>query len=218
MSGKARARVVAALVLNSLVLVLEVVSTPMVVSSMGLGMFQFYTEDSNYLMLAASLVLACLYARRLVDGRAVPRWAMLLKYLATTCLVVTFVVVVAVLAPIMSASGQNGYQLMLASGSMPYRHLLCPAIAFVSFVFLDDGPSLRVGDAWLALVPTLAYACVAVAGNVARLMVGPYPFLRVYEQPVWASVLWCLLVVGGAYLLARGLLALRSRNRRETDA
>ena len=42
-------------------------------------------------------------------------------------------------------------------------------------------------------------------------MVGPYPFLHVYEQPVWASVLWFIAIPGGAYLIA---LLLRFGRRR----
>lgn len=217
LSKESRTRGIVSLALNSLVLTLEVVSTPMVVSSMGAGMFRFYTEDSNYLMMIASGALVYFYSRRLRSGRPVPRWAILLAYLATSCLLVTFVVVVSVLAPIMCASGQNGYQVMLVSGSMLYRHLLCPGIACVSFALFDDGPTLGPSDARLALIPTIVYACVTIAGNVVRLMDGPYPFLRVYDQPVWASVLWCALIVGGAYLLAWTLLALRLRNRHETD-
>ena len=33
-------------------------------------------------------------------------------------------------------------------------------------------------------------------------MEGPYPFLMVYKQPVWASVLWLIAIPGGAYLIA----------------
>jgi len=41
-------------------------------------------------------------------------------------------------------------------------------------------------------------------------MNGPYPFLRVNEQPVYMSVLWVAVIMGGAYLLA-WLILLASR-------
>ena len=39
--------------------------------------------------------------------------------------------------------------------------------------------------------------------NIAKLYVGPYPFLHVYEQPVYMSVFWILAIIGGNVLIAR---------------
>ena len=33
-------------------------------------------------------------------------------------------------------------------------------------------------------------------------MVGPYPFLFVYEQPWYMSIIWSVVMLGGSYLLA----------------
>ena len=37
---------------------------------------------------------------------------------------------------------------------------------------------------------------------IAKVIEGPYPFLYVYKQPVYMSVLWCVIILGGAYLIA----------------
>lgn len=36
----------------------------------------------------------------------------------------------------------------------------------------------------------------------AGAMSGPYPFLRVYDQPIWTSACWFVAIAGGAYLVA----------------
>ena len=33
-------------------------------------------------------------------------------------------------------------------------------------------------------------------------MSGPYPFLRVYDQPIWTPACWFVAIAGGAYLVA----------------
>jgi hypothetical protein len=37
-------------------------------------------------------------------------------------------------------------------------------------------------------------------------MDGPYPFLHVYEQPVYMSIIWFAAILGGAYFMAWLLL------------
>ena len=39
--------------------------------------------------------------------------------------------------------------------------------------------------------------------NIAKLYVGPYPFLHVYEQPVYMTVFWIFAIIGGNVLIAR---------------
>lgn len=63
----------------------------------------------------------------------------------------------------------------------------------------------------IALAPTLAYALAAILLNLCRIIEGPYPFLMVYAQPWYASVMWCIVILGIAGLLASGVLVLHNR-------
>ena len=195
-------RLLTAFLLNLAVVVMEIWATHLSAVRNGSGLFRYYTEDSNLFALAACALCAFYQGRALKTGAAVPRLACILKYIAACCLSVTFVVVVCILAPSIQAEGQPGFRLMLLTDSMLYMHLLCPAAAFVSFVFLETQP-LPVGRAvGYALIPTVIYAVVSVALNIARVMYGPYIFLHVYEQPVWLSCVWVAVIVGGAGLIA----------------
>lgn len=197
----------AALMLNLAVVVMEIVSAAMSWRQLNLGMFMFYTQDSNILACAACALLAAFQIRALRTGADIPVWAQRLKYAAVCCLSVTFLVVVLVLAPM---SG-GAYGVMLLSGTMLYHHLLCPLAAFLGFMLFEKRPALRRIDALLPTLLTLVYAVVLTALNIARVLDGPYPFLRVYAQSVHASILWALAILGGAEMLAWGVFALHSR-------
>ena len=60
-----------------------------------------------------------------------------------------------------------------------------------------------------------AYAVILMMLNILWIADGPYPYLRVYEQPVWASVLWGLAILGSTYGIARTLLWMNHRLNRQ---
>lgn len=197
-----RRRLGIALSLNLLLVVFELIGFRLSFARNGFGLLQYYTEDSNLLALVVCALSAVYQFRCLRTGRALPSFVGTLKYIAVCCLTVTFLVVVFVLSPSVSAAGQPGFRLMLLTDSMLYMHLLCPVLAFVSFVFFDT-LTLPAGRAVrIALIPTVIYAIISTALNIARVLYGPYPFLHVYEQPVWLSCVWIAVIVGGAGLIA----------------
>ena len=192
-----RQRLLFSLCANLLLAALELTGAVLSFRDSGAGALQFYTEDSNLLNLAACALWSFFVLRALRRGAEIPAWVRRLKYVALCCLTITFLVVVLVLAPLM-----GGYTALLLRGSMLYNHLLCPLLALALFLFVDRRPALPRRAFLSALLPTALYAAVTVALNLARVLVGPYPFLRVYAQPVLASVFWCFAILGGALLVA----------------
>lgn len=210
-------RLILSLLLNCSVVGMEIAAFSLSWRMHGTGLFQFYTEDSNLFALAACAAYAVCEAAVLLGFRKeIPEWAAALKYTAACCLALTFTVVVCALAPVY---GFGGFYAMLLTGSMLYQHLLCPAAVIVSYLFLERGPAFGTKYICVAMIPTVLYAGISVALNLTRTLHGPYPFLLVYEQPVWASALWVVVILGGAALLAWGiLLANRSISRRNSPA
>lgn len=51
------------------------------------------------------------------------------------------------------------------------------------------------------MIFTVVYGIIVVALNIFKIMNGPYPFLRVYEQSLLMSIMWVILMNGSAYLL-----------------
>lgn len=188
----------AALCTNVIIVILELIALILSVAEQGIGSFLFYTRDSNYLAMAASL-LFCIYAIRELRGKGqVPHWIYSLHYIAVSCLMVTFFVVLFVLMPMMGADAP----VMLYQGSMLYQHTLCPVLSLLSLFIFETKNRLPKTDILKALIPTLIYALITIILNILRVIEGPYPFLMVYAQPWYASVIWCVVILGIAWLLA----------------
>lgn len=208
-SSTVKKRQTASLILNIAIVIMEIIGTSISIKTHGIHLFQFYTEDSNIFALFACALCAVYTARNLKNGSsALPKWVKAVKYMATCCLAVTFVVVICVLAP---TEGANGYKIMLLSGSMLYHHLICPVIALLSFIFLETEPPLTRKYTYSALIPTGIYAVVILILNILKVVEGPYPFLHIYEQPVYMSLIWFAVIFGAAYLLAWLILLANSK-------
>lgn len=162
-------------------------------------MFLFYTENSNIFAAAVCAMTAAGQLVCIFTGRELPRWLHTLKYIATCCLTMTFLTVVLVLGP-MYEDG-NGWYIMLCTSSMLYHHLLNPLAAMLSFVLLERAPRLPRSTVKWALLPTVLYGGVMLWLNTQRIVDGPYPFLKVWEQGILATVLWsvAILLMNGFY-------------------
>ena len=171
----------------------------------GWSILKYYTQLSNLFGALACLLVAGFEISSLRAGKEkTPRWAYGVQFSAVCCLMVTFLVVLFVLAP---DAGKHGYRTLLTEGDMLYHHLLCPVLALIVLVALER-PALPLRDAAIAVIPTLIYAIIALILNLARRLDGPYPFLRVYRQPVSASAFWFAAILGGNYLIALAIRAM----------
>ncbi len=188
-----------AILMNLAVTVLAFIGAVTSFRRNGAGMLQYYTVESNLFGAAACAIMAVLLLRKMISGKEVPAWAAILKYMSVCCLSLTFLVVVTILAPM--NNGMGGYRALLTHDDMLYLHLLCPVLAFVSFLLFDNIPFRTIKMACISLIPTVCYAAVTTTLNVIRVMVGPYPFLYVYEQPLWMSFVWFMLIFGGAFAI-----------------
>jgi len=165
----------------------------------GFGMFRYFTILSNAFSLIAALcaLFPLLWALSHRSGYF-PVWVRGFRYFVTCCLTVTMIVVVAVLIPF---EGMDSYQKYLFEGSMLYMHLVCPVLSLVLFCMFEVYPRLPAKVTLLSLLLPVVYGGVFIPLNILKLTVGPYPFLMVYEQPVWMSVTLCFTILGGSYLL-----------------
>ncbi len=200
----------AAATVNAVIVVLEIVAFCYNMREGGFPVFRYYTVESNVLAGLISLYyVVCFFVGR----GEVPRWMARARYYVTCCLTITFLVVVFVLAPLMP-----DYTLwrLLSEGSMLYQHLLCPVLAIFSFTVLERDERLTKRDILFSLIPTALYAAVTIPLNVARVLRGPYPFLLVYEQPVWASCLWVVAIFSLGATIGAGLYFLGVPRKKKT--
>lgn len=199
-----------AFILNAAIVMMEIIGLIMSFSRHGMKSFQFYTEDSNMFALVSSLLFcAWTVTNGKKESALLPKWIHVMKYMSNCCLAVTFIVVITVLAPM---AGPKGYQMMMLSNSMLFHHFLCPVISLISFIFFEKEPKIDVKHSFYALMPTIVYALIVTLLNILRVMEGPYPFFHVYEQPLFATVLWFIGIIDGAYLIARFVRFLNLKN------
>jgi hypothetical protein len=189
-----------ALGINLVIILFEIIGIIMRAIMSTRTWFDYYTVDSNLFALATSAI----FVYFTLKGKELPHWAQVAKLSSTTALMVTFLVVITVLGPIYP----GGYPAILFEGQMLFTHTLCPPLAFFSFIFLER-TKLSGKDVAPAMIFTLVYAAIMIILNIAKVVVGPYPFLMVYNQPIWASVAWCIGILGGAAALTWGIIKLR---------
>lgn len=197
---------------NAAIILLELVGTAISFSNGGLRNLVYYTVLSNIMALISSIAFLISYLRR---GGKAAYVAQMMRYLATCCLSVTFLVVVFVLVPMAAPYGNVAG--VLYKGPQIYHHILCPILSFVSFIFIEQGMKLDRKKTAFGASPTLLYAIVFVILNAVRVLKGPYPFLHVYEQPWYMSVIW-FIVINGVALGASALIAkFKNKNSRRAE-
>ena len=165
------------------------------------GAFQYYTMDSNLFAAITSIFL--IFA--LLSKGEVSKKIRNFRYYSTCCVTVTFIVVITILVPI---DGWHTLTTRLFKGTDLWLHTVGPLLNIFSFLFLEGSAELDKKENLKALIPTLIYAVIAIALNLARVIYGPYVFLKVYEQGVFMTFVWIVLisalVYGIAFLLKLG--------------
>ena len=198
---KERKKLIIYLVLNILIIILEAIAFTLVLHRRSGETFQYYTQLSN-LFLALTCIPNIFFAIRASRNKrkSIPHTASLLNYMATCTTTVTLIVVLFVLSWMV-----GDLWWLLTYDSMLYMHTLCPILAIVMLLWFAPERQNKKSAAF-ALISTIIYAIVGITMNILRLWDGPYPFLQVYNQPIWASFGWAIVILGCAYLIARLLL------------
>ena len=139
----------------------------------------FYTQLSNLVTAVSALCL-------IIFGQ--PYWVTVLRYISTCMLVMTFFVTTCVLIPM----GGDPKKL-LWSGNGLYHHVLCPVISTASYIIVE----MHAGKGLIALpvMLTLVYGLIMLYLNWKGKVDGPYPFFRVRNQGVRATVLWMVVLM-----------------------
>lgn len=186
--------------LNIVLVVLGVVGLIVSIINNGLGLFSYYTQDSNILGLLSSLLFVVTgyesFKSKMVKTN---NFVAKFRFMATACMCLTFLVVIFVLIP---AAGFKWTGWYLFSGANLYYHTLCPIISFISFMFFENVVNLRFVNTVINFIPTVIYAIITITLNALNIMYGPYPFLKVHEQSFAMSVVWFILIVGGSWGLS----------------
>ncbi len=222
MTARQRTLKLISLMVNVLLVIMEFIGLVLMVElykSYNLhpfGWFKYYTQLSNIFSMLAALTVAIFTARDLIKNTdSTLEIVRLLKFSSACCLTETLLVTMFVLAPM---GMMGGFFPLMFEGPNLYHHFLCPIVSVLSLCVLDKGEKITLRHCVYSMVPTLIYGVVAVILNLTKVWHGPYPFLYVYEQPLYMSIIWAVVILGGAFvitILVRILANIHLRKRKE---
>ena len=218
-----------ALALNVILIIFGIMGFIRTLIGMGNPAIEYYTQLSNYF----ALISATIYTFYLLKIRkerekskvkeneegnenkektrtntTIPKWVSILKYSSTLSLLVTFLVVLFILLPIY---GLKIFVWLFFLGSNLFYHTLCPILTFISFMFFEKHNIKGLRDNFRAIYFTIIYAAIFITLNILKVIEGPYPFLMVYRQPVYMSIIWFILIVGGAFGLSMLIMKIKNK-------
>ena len=93
------------------------------------------------------------------------------------------------------------YSYMLFYQELILHHLICPILSIITFIFFDN-IKIEKNNIKYGISFTLIYAFIIIILNILKIVIGPYPFLMVYNQPIYMSIIWFILIVGLSYLIS----------------
>lgn len=197
-----------ALILNIILLVFEIIGT---ILSVDLGIVAnliHYTQLSNFLSLIATLIFVIFVV--LKHGQEeIPVWIKMFKYLTVCCLALTLITTYVVLIPMEFgfANYLYGFKMFALQGSMLFFHTLAPILACISFMFFEGDRRLnKKKTIYIGMLLTFVYGFILILLNVLKVVEGPYPFLKVYAQPWYMSIIWIAVIFSVNYIFARFIL------------
>ena len=175
-----------ALIVNIIILVLELIAFGKSLFTEHSIAVEYYTNDSNIIALISSLLFIIFYSK---DKEFVKD----IRFVSTSCLTVTFLVVIFVLCPMYNFN----YKLLMFTDNFLIFHTIVPILSIFSYITLED----RSSKNYLCLVFTIIYSIVLVTLNILNLVKGPYPFLMVTTQNPLMTLLWGVIIIGGSYVI-----------------
>lgn len=164
-----------------------------------LGMFKFFTVDSNLLAGIASLVFI-IYEIKLLGGsiKEIPKGVYILKYMATVAVSLTFFVVFTYLGPINQNGPLYGIWIMIQNSNL-FFHLLIPILCIITFVLFERTDKIKFKEVFLGLVPMLLYSIFYMTNvfvHMEKGIVSPkYDFYWFVQNGVWTSVIVVPLII-----------------------
>lgn len=185
-----------ALIINVIILVLTLFSFAKTFFQEHSIAIEYYTNDSNILALISSLLFIIFYNKE-------KNFVKDIRFLATSCLTVTFLVVIFVLCPMYNFN----YKLLMFTDIYLVFHTIIPILSIFSYIVLENGSNKK----YLCLIFTMIYAIILIILNILNLIKGPYPFLMVTTQNPFMTILWGIIIIGGSHIIELCVNALNKK-------
>ena len=165
----------------------------------GISAFRYYTEDSNIFLAVISVISAIAEILNIHTGIVFEY----LKFSSITCITLTFITVIFVLAP------KRGYVKMLFKGSSLYLHLLCPILSLTAYLLFEKACTPHPCFIPLSVIPTVIYGLTVTPLAAKAIVKPPYFFLDVRKQGLPKTILWLLIITLMNLLISTAIFFLK---------
>lgn len=167
-----------------------------------LGMFKFFTVDSNLLMGIVSLIFV-IKEKALLEGKIdeIPASLYIMKLVSTVGVALTFLVVFCYLGPI--ASG--GLISLLKNGNL-FFHFLIPLLSIINFIFFEQTDKLKFKYSFIGILTALVYAIfylINVLIHIENGKVSPmYDWYWFVQGGLWQAIIVLPLMLVITYIIS----------------
>ena len=124
----------------------------------GTQCFRYFTTDSNVLAMLVSLLMLVYLLRSFFRGAEIPEWVLILKFVGTVAVTLTFLTVVFFLIPTSHGNPMNFF-----AGNTFVLHFSTPVLCVLSLLLFERTPALPFRAVLFALLPTVVYSFVYAA-------------------------------------------------------
>ncbi len=173
-----------------------------VLASTKLGMFRFFTVDSNLFMGIIALLFTIeeykLFKNKISN---ISKKLYIYKLMATTAVTLTFFVVFTYLGPIT----KYGITSLLMNSNL-FFHLLIPLLSIFNFILFEKNNKLVFKDALYGLVPTVLYAVFYLVNVLIHMEGGKvspiYDWYWFVQNGVWTALIVVPIIFGITYTIS----------------
>lgn len=201
-------RIIGLILTNSLIVVLGTIAIALqIFSSNGQGgvdfngvrAFNYFTNDGNIFCIIVSLITMITGFMMIKNEDKKPSRLLYLASLASSVNgIIIFMVVILLLMPAMGMLLFNGYTMLIL-------HAVNPILIVLQFILFYPREHVSFKLCIFGALPVLLYGAVSITLCVTKVWTGstiPYPFLNVYANPLWQTLLYVVGILGGAYLIS----------------
>lgn len=166
----------------------------------GLEALRYFTVLSNIFALLISGV-AAIYEYLFIKGKItkIPTPLYILKLSATTCVALTFLIVMIYLAPF----NPDGFFSMFDNSNLLF-HFVIPVLAIITFVLYEKTEVIKFRYTFVSSIPTLvygiAYAIVVALHTIDGEVIPEYDIYRFFYAGTLAAVGFYIVILGLTYL------------------
>lgn len=122
----------------------------------GLGSLRYFTVLSNLYFGITSFVLALLRTIKLIKNDfEIKRLPIILYFTGLVSVMITFIIVITILAPSQLKAGGHFYYMYL--GSNFFFHLLVPLFGLIVYIFIEQEYFIKIYDIFYSVIPVLLY-------------------------------------------------------------